>query len=120
MLNKVELLYEQFIYVEKIGDQTEKTMLDLFERVGKLAAEQRRQGKDVLILSNAERQGETDDAGQKVAVMIGKTLDFDKSATYTSSKYLRTARDAMAQAYELDQKVANFDTKAEAIAWLLI
>ena len=120
MQNKVELLHDQFIYVEKVGDQTKATMLDLFERVGKLAAELRAQGKDVLILSNAEREGKTDEAGHKVAVMIGKELDFDKSATYTSSEFLHSARDVMVQANDLDQKVATFATRAEAIAWLLV
>jgi hypothetical protein len=118
--NKVEMLHGEFIYVEKVGDQTEATMMDLYMRVKKLAAELRKQGKPVLILSNAERQGATDEAGQKAAVLIGKELDFDKSATYTSSEYLHNLRDVMAKAIELDQKVANFDTRAEAAAWLMV
>jgi len=119
MRNKVELLHSEFIYVKKVGDQTEATMMDLYKRVKKLAAELRKQGKPVLILSNAEHEGVTDEAGQRAAAYIGTVLDFDRSATYTSSEYLHDLRDVMAQAIELDQKVANFDTRAEAAAWLL-
>jgi hypothetical protein len=120
MHNRVELLYDEFIYVEKIGDQTEATMLDLYARVQQFATELRKQNKPVLILSNAEQEGKTDEAGRRVAIRIGKELDFDKSATYTSSTYLHSLRDVMTKAIELDQKVATFGTRAEAAAWLLV
>lgn len=117
--NTVRLLQNNIIYVEKVGDQTADSMTALYDQVKELAAELRRQNKPVLILSNAQKEGEMDSGARKVATKIGKDLDYDKSATYTPSLRVRGLRELMVMVTDLGQKVANFDTRAEALAWLL-
>ena len=119
MKNHVTLLDNDIIYVEKIGDQTAASMRELFAAVMQLGTQLRAENKPVLVLSNASQEGKTDVEGHKVSAEIGKTWDFDKSATYGSSAYLEVVRNWQIEATQLDQKVANFKTREEALAWLL-
>lgn len=119
MDNRVTLIDHDIIYVEKMGDQTVQSMRALCTRIGELAAELRAQDKAVLILSNASREQHMSKAVRDIVIAIGHTLDFDRSATFTSSKRLHSVRDLMIRVNGLDQKVANFKTEDEALAWLL-
>ncbi len=119
MRNKVELLDNDIIYVQKIGDQTEQSLFELIGKINHLAAGLRAQKKPVLILSNASAEGKMDAKARKMAAKIGKDLAYDKSATFGSSEYLYNLRELMIIATQLNQKVANFKTEAEAVAWLL-
>jgi hypothetical protein len=118
-LNKVTLLDNDVIYVQKIGDQTAETMIDLFDRLAKIAAKLRREQKRVLILSNASQEGTTDIPAAKVSATIGTELDYDKSATYGLSDYHRFAREYMISLTNLEGRVANFGSRDEAMRWLL-
>ena len=117
--NKVELLENNIIYVEKVGDQTAESMTDLFTKIKQYAASLRSERKPVFILSNASQEGSMDIPARKVAAEIGKELDYDKSATYGAAFYLQEVRKLMVEATKLEEKVANFKTKEEAIEWLL-
>ncbi len=119
MENVVKRLPNNMIYVEKVGDQTGESMRALFGEIIKIGLALRAEGKPVLVLSNATHEGKTDIDGRKVGAEIGKTWDFDKSATYGSSQFLHNMRDLMVEATSLDQKVANFETRQQAQAWLL-
>ena len=119
MQNKVELLDKGFIYVEKVGDQTAESMANLFSQIKNLASQLRAANKPVLILSNAYREGKTDIKGREMAAEIGKTLDYDKSATYGASLFLKNERKLMIKATQLSSKVANFATRQEAEEWLI-
>lgn len=117
--NRVKLLDNDIIYVQKIGDQNAETMIDLFEKIQKVVSRLRAEHKRVLILSNASKEGTTDVPGAKVSATIGTQLDYDKSATYGSSQFHRFAREYMIALTNLETKVANFETREEAMAWLL-
>src|SRR5258706_15188139 len=117
--NNVELLDNDVIYVQKIGDQTQKSMMELFKKISQISSELRAQKKRVLILSNAEEEGKMDVPAKQTAANIGSKLDYDKSATYGSSLFLSKLRKFMIEATKLDQKVANFATRKQAMEWLL-
>ncbi len=119
MNNLVKFLDNDIIYVEKAGDQTPQSMLDLFGEISKLASQLRRQEKRVLILSNAEKETKMDAKTQEIAAAIGKDLDYDKSATYGVTHYMEAMRANLIHEAQLDTKVANFKTKHEAADWLL-
>lgn len=119
MHNTVELLENDIIYVQKVGDQTEESMADLYEQIIKIAKRFRAADKRVLVLLNAEQEGKTDVKGREMAATIGRDLDYDKSASFGSSEYLHSVRELMISATQLDQKVANFKTREEAMEWLL-
>ncbi len=119
MKNVVKRMSNDMIYVEKVGDQTGDSMRALFDEIFKIGLDLRTEGKPVLVLSNATNEGKTNIEGRKVGAEIGKTWDFDKSATYGSSLFLHKMRDMMVEATQLDQKVGNFETRQQAEAWLL-
>jgi len=119
MSNKVKRLQDDLIYVEKVGDQTEESMVDLLTRIQVIAAELRADGKPVLILSNATQEGKMDIRARQTAAKIGKELDYDKSATYGAAAFLKLTRELMIQATQLNNKVKNFKTRKEAEDWLL-
>lgn len=119
MRNKVELLKNNIIFVQKVGDQTEESMRDLFEKISKLAADLRAQNKSVLVLSDARKEGKMNINARKLAIKIGGKLDYDKSASYGSSAYLHSLRELMARATDLEEKVTSFKTRKEAETWLL-
>lgn len=118
-VNKVSLLQNDVIYVEKVGDQTQDSLIELFRKISKLATNLRAQNKRVLILSNAANEGTMDIHARQTAAKIGSELDYDKSATYGSSVFLKNLRKYMIEATKLDQKVANFATREEAEVWLM-
>ncbi len=117
--NSVSLLASNIIFVQKIGDQTEASMRALWDEVEKYAKQLRSQGKSVLILSDASREGMMDIGARNISAIIGSQLDYDKSASYNAAKRLRAVRDMMTHIERLDGKVGNFATREEAIAWLL-
>lgn len=119
MQNKVELIDNDIIYVQKVGDQTERSLFELIGKINQLSTELRAQNKRVLILSNSQKEGTMDVNALKLAAKIGKDMDYDKSATYGSSPYLHKVREDMINVTQLNQKVANFVTREEALAWLL-
>jgi len=119
MANQVGLIENDIIYVEKVGDQTAESMTALYDAVERFAAEIRAHGEPVLVLSNAEREGKNDAGALEVISTRGRTLDFDKSATYGSSEKQRIARDHMISMEGLAAKVANFDNRENAMQWLL-
>ena len=119
MKNIVELIEHDIIYVEKAGDQTPQSMLDLFMEISKRAVELRVVHKPVLILSNGQKEAKMDPQTRKIAAAIGKDLNYDKSATYGSPAHIHAMREHMISEAKLDQKVANFQTRQEAIDWLL-
>jgi len=115
----VRRLPNNLIYVQKIGDQTEESMVQLFQKITDLARELRAEGKPVLILSDVSQEGAMNVEARQVAAKIGKQLDYDKSATYGARLVLETTRKLMIEATKLETKVRNFETRAEAEAWLL-
>ena len=117
--NSVKLLTSGIIQVKKVGDQTEDSMRRLWNDVEALSKQVRGQGQRVLILSDATEEGLMDYDARNVSAIIGAQLDYDKSASYGASKRLHAVRDMMVRAEKLDEKVANFETREEAIAWLL-
>ena len=119
MQNIAKRLPNDIIYVEKVGNQTEVSMRQLYDVIRELAKTLRAEGKPVLILSNARNEGKMDLGARKLAVQIGKQLDYDKSATYEASAYLHSLRNIMIKATQLNTKVANFRTREEAETWLL-
>ena len=119
MQNKVERLENDIIFVKKIGDQTAKSMIDLYVMIADISEQLRKEGKPVLILSDASDEGESDLKSREAAAKIGKSLDFDRSATFGAHLVLETTRDLMIQATQLNLKVRNFKTRDEAEKWLL-
>jgi hypothetical protein len=119
MQNKVGLIEHDIIYVEKIGDQTAESMTALYEAVQKFAAKVRAQGEPVLILSNSAQEGASDPGALETIAKWSNLLDFDKSATYGSSRVQRVTRDNMISMEGLATKVANFDNRENAVQWLL-
>ena len=118
MQNRVELLSTGIIYVEKIGDQTEQSMFEMLGKINQFIAQLRAAKKPVLILSNAKAEGKMDMSAIALATKIGTDMDYDKSATYGSSAFLHALREHLISEAQLNQKVANFKTKKEALAWL--
>ena len=119
MHNKVELLDTGIIYVEKAGNQSESSLLALYEKINEFVIGLRAQDKPVLILSNLEKESAMSPKVIKTAIKVGLELDYDKSATFGSSTYLRNLRQLLVRGTQMDQKVANFKTKKEAVTWLL-
>jgi hypothetical protein len=117
--NTVKLLDTNIIYVEKVGRQTARSMIKLFEEVSRLAVELRNAGRPVLILSNATQEGPMDKETQQASTGVGLHLIFDKSATYGSSAALHKTREKMISNSNLSGKVADFNTREEAEKWLL-
>ncbi len=118
MKNIVKLLESDVIYVQKAGSQTQQSMMELFSAISKLAIELRARDKRVLILSNAEKEESMNGQTRKIAAAIGRDLDYDKSATYGATRYMDTVRGLMIKAIALDEKVADFETREEALEWL--
>jgi hypothetical protein len=119
MENEVQLLEDGIIYVQKIGPQTKRSMLDLFSKVNEIALDLRAQNKPVLILSNATQEGMMDDEAREIAARIGSNMEYDKSATYGTSPFLLEVRKEMIAKAGLGHKVADFEHEADARAWLL-
>ena len=119
MQNKVELIEGDIIYVEKVGNQTIESMSELYEKVAQLSRQLRARRKPVLVLSNAEDEGEMDIGTRQYVAKIGKELDYDKSATYGLTVYRHEVRELMISATQLGGKVANFKSRPEALKWLL-
>lgn len=119
MTNTAQLLDNGILFVKKVGDQTGPSMIELYTKVLQLAAELRKAGKPVLVLADASEEGYMDHHAREVAVDIGKSLDFDKSATFGADLVLKTTRELMIKATDLNAKVRNFATRAEAEKWLL-
>lgn len=119
MNNKIELLDNDIISVKKIGDQTAESLSETVAKINQLARDLRAQHKPVLILADARHEGKMNDEARQMAAKIGKDLDYDKSATFGSSLFQENVRKLMITATHLDAKVANFETREEALEWLL-
>ena len=119
MQNVVKLLDKDIIYVQKVGSQTERSMLDLFAQINELVDSLRTRNKPVLILSDSTKEGVMDDGAREIATRIGTNLDYDKSATYGSTPFIFEMRKRMIAESGLGHKVADFKTRQGALSWLL-
>jgi hypothetical protein len=117
--NKIELLDNDIVYIEKVGDQTVESMTELYNQLSLLAGQLRAQGKPVLVLVNVHDEREMNASVRKFVAEMSRRVDMDKSASYAPSPYLRGLRDLLIRAARVDDKVANFETREEALAWLL-
>lgn len=111
---KIELLPNDIIFVERRGEQAEKQLKVGFERVGLLAAQLRLQDKPVLILNHAI----SNHVSPRVLHFM-QQLDFDRVAVYGTQVRANNKRDLMVRANAMEQKIASFQSEAEAVAWLL-
>lgn len=114
----ITLRADDIIYVEKYGQQTVALMHQLFIEIAALAATLRANSKPVLIPSNIEHEEPMSDEVRDMVIPRSRQLDFDKSASYTSSEYVHNLRDLLARVNKVETKVATFDTQSEALAWL--
>lgn len=114
MQNKVELLTNGIIYVERSGNPAEPLLTELFRQAATLVVQLRKQGKPVLILANNTR--DTLVSPRVTAFLL--QLDFDKAAAYGTPKRLNNLRDLMLRANGLEEKVASFQSRDEALQWL--
>ena len=117
--NTAELLSTGVILITKVGDQDGRSMSDLYRQVDKIAKKLRAQNKKVLLLSDNTREGEINLSGWKASDAVGRTLSFDKSATFGTSAITRAKRQYIISVEGDEQRVADFDTREEAEAWLL-
>ena len=115
MQNKVELLTNGIIYIERHGSQTEHALNVLYEQASTLAVQLRRQGKPVLVLANHAY-----DAPVSVRI-LARLIDFDldRVAVYGTAPHISSKRDLMVRASGIEGKIASFKTKDEALKWLL-
>lgn len=120
MQNKIELLDNGIIYIQKIGPQSSEATAELFQKMEELAAGLRRQKRPVLVLTNSELEGKMDMDARKLASTYGAKLDFDRSAAFGHSDYLRTVRHLMITATGMHAKIANFASRSEAEEWLFV
>jgi len=117
--NTVELLSNGIILITKVGDQNGRTMSSLYKKINQIATELRAQNKKVLFLSDSRREGEITLGGWKAGDTVGRIIPFDKSATFGTSAVTRAKRQYITSVEGEEQRVADFDTREEAEAWLL-
>lgn len=117
--NKVELLASGIICVEKAGPQNKETLGELGAALDAMIDKLRARGQKVLILVDGRQEQDMDMDGWEKAYRIGLTLDFDRSAIFGNSLKVRRKRQYISQETGLSDRVATFETREEAIAWLL-
>jgi hypothetical protein len=119
MQNTVKLLDTDVIYVEMIGPQTERSMLESFAVVDDLVVDLQRRKKRVLILSDSTHEGSMDEKALAVGARIATHMDFDKSANFGRQPYVAEVRKQMIADAGMSHRVGEFKTRKAALAWLL-
>jgi hypothetical protein len=117
--NSVTILDNGIIFVCKVDNQDEQTLTDLATKVENCSKELRKEGKRVLILTDATKQGTTTLSGWSKGIKIGMDLDYDKSATFGTSEKVTNMRALLEDESALTLKVADFKNKDDAMNWLL-
>lgn len=110
---KIVLLPDDIIFVERQGEPAEWALRTGFARIGELARQQRERGKPVLILNYTKSLA----VSPRVLELL-LDFDFDRFAVYGSSQQVNNKRDLMVRANGMERKIASFQSRSDALAWL--
>ncbi len=115
--NKVFINPAGFIEIIVVGDQTADTFNDLYEQAIALIPEMNKQGKPVRGLVDLTDEGNFTISSNKAALQLMEKVNYDKLALCNAP--LPEIVKAVIMAIGKNDKTKLFDTRAQAIVWLL-
>lgn len=105
--------------IDSSGNKTASSIQASAEDIFALAKELRDAGKPVLILDDISQMGEMPPEAHKTFADITKAADFDRFALVGSDNIVRLGINLIAQSIGQPDKLKYFDSRDEAMAWLL-
>lgn len=100
------------------GDQTTDTLDESRKEAVKVIAEQRNAGKPILFLVDLREMGDINVEARSTAIENTKNIEFDRSASFGASPFIRSVTRIVIRAAEKRDKMGYFETEGEALAWL--
>lgn len=120
MPNKVFINKENTIEFNVIGDQTVETIHEMTAIAVELIKELEKQGRPILILDDLTEMGHTDTAARKAVADAAKVLKYDKIAMFSNAgMFMRYGTNLMIQAIGKGEQIKYFESREEAMDWLL-
>lgn len=112
-------LENNVIYIEKRGEQTAQSLMEIKSKVDRLSTRLRKQNNDVRLLINGSDEPENMDlVAWKTVFDIWLGANYDKCASFGIPKEMRENRAAAIKQLKLSHKIVDFETKSKACAWL--
>ncbi len=118
MANRVFMNPDGIIEIIVDGDQTVESVEAMGRMAERFSVEQRKLGKQSLVLDNLLQIGVVKADARKAVVRLSEQVDYDRLAMLGKGGVMRFSTNLMLRASGRGYRIQYFDNREEAIAWL--